>query len=1101
MIVSQNLSHTFLIGWDNLQTELGNSLNLQRGLFSVWEEYQGLGLLAGNAHAADLIRQIFITLISFIAPLNLVRQVYVFLMLATGAFGAYFLLKNVFFDNRNDFVSRMLSLTAGFFYLFNLSTIQTFYAPFEPFIAHFGFLPWLILSSILYLRKNSGKNFAFFVIINILAMSQSQVPTIFLVYFLILLTILLIHLLSQKTRQTLNSGIKIILTTLVINAFWLLPFIFFVVTNSQVALLAKINQMSTETVYLQNKAFGGITDVMLLKGFWFNNVDPNLQGISTYMLEPWRNYFSNLVINLIGYLLFAVALVGALFSIKQKKAVNTIFLLLFIGAFTLLASATFPFSIIDLLLSKLPLLHAVFRFPFTKFSIILSLCYSVFFVLGIYTLVNYIGILRKNLNLSIFFACLFSVLLLLVFAFPIFQGKLFYAKEKINLPKEYFQVFDYFKQQDQNTRIANLPQPTFWGWEFYNWGYGGSGFLWYGIKQPLLDRAFDVWSGTNENYYWELANTIYTKNPLAFRNVLNKYQVNWLLLDKNLIYPSSPLSLSTQEIYSLINENSSIQKAASFGNIDIYKVGLKDDPKSFVFSSPLNSANGYSWGNFDQAYTDLGNYQNSNEPANFYPLRSLFSNKSQSDLAYKMVDEENDILLSVPLSPTGSGAELNLKAFTESEEIIPASFTFEKTQNNFVLSVVLQTPEISIVNGGKKTIVYANSQKIPLVSIPINVKGDIELNINGIKDYKFNSNSTSNLGVTFLSTVQDNIIVIKNQDVSQIITIKASQIFPLFKQANIPLPTLTQGAKMEVEIPKVTDNYLSFKANPDNTLVNSVKNCDNFNNQQYLATLAKVDGQTTLKLQSELATACVNLDMPNLIHNQGYALLIKNANQTGRNLHFWLSNDNTYYSPMDTYLSAANSLTTDTYILSPQEEFGRGYSLHFENMSINHDSTINYLGSIELYPIPYNFLTTVTISNKQVISSLQANYQAVMHPNESLYLIKNITPANNSPIILSQSFNPGWKAYAINSLNFWSENFPFLFGNEVKNHVLVNNWENGWILSNKEQSNLVIVYLPQYLEYLGFIILLLPIIVVFLRILASKRPRKRAVKLDSEAGL
>jgi hypothetical protein len=86
-------------------------------------------------------------------------------------------------------------------------------------------------------------------------------------------------------------------------------------------------------------------------------------------------------------------------------------------------------------------------------------------------------------------------------------------------------------------------------------------------------------------------------------------------------------------------------------------------------------------------------------------------------------------------------------------------------------------------------------------------------------------------------------------------------------------------------------------------------------------------------------------------------------------------------------------------------------------------------------------------------------------------------------------------------LNFWSENFPFLFGNEVKNHVLVNNWENGWILSNKEQSNLVIVYLPQYLEYLGFIILLLPIIVVFLRILASKRPRKRAVKLDSEAGL
>jgi len=52
---------------------------------------------------------------------------------------------------------------------------------------------------------------------------------------------------------------------------------------------------------------------------------------------------------------------------------------------------------------------------------------------------------------------------------------------------------------------------------------------------------------------------------------------------------------------------------------------------------------------------------------------------------------------------------------------------------------------------------------------------------------------------------------------------------------------------------------------------------------------------------------------------------------------------------------------------------------------------------------------------------------------------------------------------------------------------LVNNWENGWIIkdqkSNLKDQNLIqikIIYLPQYLEYLGFGILAIGIIAIFL---------------------
>ena len=63
-------------------------------------------------------------------------------------------------------------------------------------------------------------------------------------------------------------------------------------------------------------------------------------------------------------------------------------------------------------------------------------------------------------------------------------------------------VFSFFSTQDDQGRIAILPSYTFWNWRYRNWGHIGSGFLWYGIEQPLLDRAFDPWSFYNEQFYY-----------------------------------------------------------------------------------------------------------------------------------------------------------------------------------------------------------------------------------------------------------------------------------------------------------------------------------------------------------------------------------------------------------------------------------------------------------------------------------------------------------------------------------------------------------------------------------------------------------------------
>lgn len=58
------------------------------------------------------------------------------------------------------------------------------------------------------------------------------------------------------------------------------------------------------------------------------------------------------------------------------------------------------------------------------------------------------------------------------------------------------------------------------------------------------------------------------------------------------------------------------------------------------------------------------------------------------------------------------------------------------------------------------------------------------------------------------------------------------------------------------------------------------------------------------------------------------------------------------------------------------------------------------------------------------------------------------------------------------------ETFPFLFGTKIQDHVLVNNWANGWVLPmNDERTNertIFIVFWPQLLEFLGFALLPLP---------------------------
>lgn len=612
---------TFLIGWDSLHSEFDLKTSLFRAFWGVWREDQGLGSLAIHSHMADLPRIIIVWVLSLLLPLNLVRYFYIFITIILGTLGIYSFI-NYLLNIKNKFITSIFAFLGSLFYLLNLGTLQHTFVPFEMFNFLFAFLPWLYLLIIKYLDKGNKKDIFLFGIVTVLSAPIAYAATLFYAYFGGLLVFLFIYNLLKHKKVVFKRSFCIIFISILLNLYWILPNIYSITKSGEQVKNAKINVLFSPEAFIRNEDYGNFKNLTINKSFLFDwrayNFDNNKFDD---LMSSWNLHLNSPLVLKIFYIFSFISLMGLVFSLLS---LNKIGISLFgVGLFSLffLSNLNGPTGgIYSYLLNSFEVFKEGLRTPFTKFSIPFIFVMSYFFAYFF----NFFISRFKNRIFKVLLSLILLVGVTTAFVFsmkPSFNGNFISYVVKKEIPNEYFEMFNWFNLHEDG-RVAQLPLNTMWGWDYNNWGYQGSGFIGFGIKNPLLIRDYDRWSSQNETFYNQASTALYNKDSQTFKEILNKYQVKYLLLDESIINAGGNLNyLKIDDIKNTLSSLGFIE-AGKFGFLTIYDTNLKT-------SNFIRSINNYSSVNVDLTYSayDLiyGKYKDyvQNEDGIGYPFSNF----------------------------------------------------------------------------------------------------------------------------------------------------------------------------------------------------------------------------------------------------------------------------------------------------------------------------------------------------------------------------------------------------------------------------------------------------------------------------------------------
>jgi len=644
LFVANHNPNNWLVGWDNVLSEFDIGLSLKRSLFGAWAEHFGLGVASGFPISTELFRLPLLGILKLLFDISSIRYIWTFIMLFLGSVGT-FLFTRYILHNKNN---QLASVASATFYVFNLATLQSFFTPFETFVGFFAAIPWLLLSFLYVLRQRGRKPLLLFALTSLFFSFTFYVQTYFVVIFTLYLLLALDYISRERNSNAIKRSFGVMLLFIFVNAYWLLPTAYSTINNSSEIVDAKATALSTPETQLMNEAQGSFDNIVRLKGFWFEYTDYSIEKNQYYYLLPqWREWVSTPGVVFTGYGLFVISLIGILSSLGDKKSKLRLFpVALLLLSFVMLSSGHGLIGeIYKLFVNTIPLFGQVFRSVFTKWSLVMS------FIMAIG-----IGFIVKKLpRLFSAILCIFVISGSIYSVYPMLSGNLISQNMQVDYPNSYLQLYRYLGNKSKQSRLAFFPIQTFWGWNFTNWNYRGSGFLWYGTEQPIMDRAFDIWSPYNETFYNELSTAYYKKDNQNILAIFNKYDISYVLLDESVIIPGGDDSQLRNEYTKTLLRDIGASKEWHDGQLTLYRLSNYSD--SFV--QPQDS---YFKANFNDNYKresiwNETSYVNGTISDIMYPFANISRENITDEVTY-----ENEKVLFTSVLKNGELSKLTVPA-------------------------------------------------------------------------------------------------------------------------------------------------------------------------------------------------------------------------------------------------------------------------------------------------------------------------------------------------------------------------------------------------------------------------------------------------------
>ena len=807
----------------------------------------------------------------------------------------------------------------------------------------------------------------------------------------------------------------------------------------------------------------------------------------------------------------------------------------------------------------------------------------------------------RSLVISIVVAAILSVFIVLV-TLPVFEGNLIMRAGKLKFPGEYSRLFQFFKEEPKEARIAFFPIQSFWGWNFYNWGYRGSGFLWYAVDQPILDRAFDVWSPYNETYYHEASTAFYNNDADALKKVFDKYDVSYALIDKSVIAPGREKEyLKFEETEDILKEMGA-EKVFEQGFLVVYE--LESPRDSFVYApqsfSVASSKTDYS--RRDLVYQEVGDYIGTSlpdYPSKTYPFSDLFREEIISPdyedfgeasiiTMARDIEDKNAKFLNIPKVVSGSKYNIPSQISYDGRFL---TISFDSPVKASVGGVELEMPELADliieprvdreklllsinsqvveVEKGKKTdavfVISADefidvqifdtqkgsrldiskeflSSKINICwqkegaenvvegrtigdSVAIRVKdaagcfafriGDLGAN-GGILSISLPYKSLQGSRPDFCVVAEGPDYKCENDEifyaemastdwsaVSRRMVLPANTVYWVNIAARPP-DAPGEEWTIEYKSPKIETYPLIFRTTFDTRVWTDLKydskitlpdgaeslkltifapgkkidfvrsgrkeaeNCDVFER----GSVEKVidAGLITYKTFDK-AAICDFVPLAKTSTAMEHLIRFSGKGVSGRPLKVYLFNKGTLRNDLEVILSGREFDKTFSIVSWPGIS-DSDYVLNLEGRSLGREVSENLIDDVFVYDVPISWIGQFSISSSDVKPMENAlKIDSNKKLNSYIYKAKvEIKEGDGGLLVLSQGYDPGWVAKA----------------NGIKlMHVKVNGWANGWVIpqdsiGKTELMTVYFIYWPQYLEFLGFVLLLAGLGIVIL---------------------